>query len=141
MERSAMSEHKPAWTFERGDTKLPCAHDCPACAAEKDLSTVRWFGRDAGFGGVCDEASRVHRPIGKPCAYCDDPIGPDDEGLLLAGSNNPWHHECLIRQVVGSVAHQTQTCSCYGGSGEDDPGISKHEAALRAVFYWRLCHE
>jgi len=36
------SRHKPAWQVERGDESLPpCAHDCPACAAEKARTTKR----------------------------------------------------------------------------------------------------
>lgn len=59
------------------------------------------------------------------CQHCNEII----EGKT---SIRGLHNECAVRLTVGSVAHQTKTCSCYGGDSEDDPTLSKREAALAA---------
>lgn len=91
------------------------------------------------------------------CAYCEEPI--DDEGDRYIpldtsglGGWNPMrgtlfeatlHRTCFIRQIVGSVAHQTRRCSCYvPGSVEDDPpGTSLREGAKSARLLFELVHK
>lgn len=43
-----------------------------------------------------------------------------------------YHHECIVRMVVGSVGHQTKQCPCFGGKLDDPPGMSRREAAREA---------
>lgn len=43
------------------------------------------------------------------------------------------HAECSLRGVIGSLAHIERRCSCYGGSEDDPPGMTKREAAQAAV--------
>lgn len=94
---------------------------------------MHWFG-DQPFSNACIECPRVPVPVGVPCSWCDEPIDDTDHGYVPSdGDGDPIHAECSIRQVVGSVAHQTQTCSCYGGTLEDDPGLSRREAAHEAA--------
>lgn len=62
------------------------------------------------------------------CLRCEEPILPGER----ADVSEPMHRECAIRSVVGSVGHQIGECSCYGGSREDPPGLSKREAAQAA---------
>lgn len=88
----------------------------------------------------------VDIPIGVPCAYCDEPITERDVGVIMpyldreGMSEKPWHWECEMRQVVGSVGHQLHRCACYRKDGtepeDDPPGLTKHEAAKLAVKLW-----
>jgi hypothetical protein len=53
------------------------------------------------------------------------------------GSTIPYHRECFMRQVVGSVAHQNGTCSCFGGSEAEvltDLTPRQEAAAAVAIF-------
>ena len=43
------------------------------------------------------------------------------------------HYECGLRSVIGSLAHIQGRCSCYGGSEDDPPGMSKRQAARAAL--------
>lgn len=108
-------------------------------AEMSDRYVMRWFAPEVRVPLARDsQLPRVAQPIGKPCAHCEEPIGPKDEGVMLSGSDDPWHQECFLRQILGSVAHQTRRCSCYGGDGnEDDDDLSRREAARRAVAYYQ----
>lgn len=87
-----------------------------------------------------DSIEIVSAPVGQLCFYCEERIEEADSGLLIpylgaAPSSEvevPYHRECFTRTIVGSVAHQLGQCSCYGGDGEDSPGISKRESAKMA---------
>jgi hypothetical protein len=69
------------------------------------------------------------------CNWCDEKVEKLDprvpEGL------QPMHYECSARSLLGSVAHQKGECSCYGGSGEDDPALTKRQAALAALVFYQ----
>lgn len=80
------------------------------------------------------------------CLHCDEEIGEADAKypilearLAKTGSmesRTRWlHRECMIREVVGGMAHQLGLCSCNGGIGldVDPPGVTKRQAALMAV--------
>lgn len=104
-----------------------------------------WFG-PAPWAPICDELERVPAPAGTPCFHCEEPIAADDDGLLVASpaadggwKQLPVHMECNLRIVVGSVGHQNAKCSCFGGTEEDPPGMTKRQAAAAAVrlFYAR----
>lgn len=79
---------------------------------------------------------RTETPVGEPCSYCEEPIKEGDRGFTIpiAGSDSeaPYHHPCFIRTIIGSVGHQQKKCSCYGGTEEDPPDMTKREAALAA---------
>jgi len=74
-------------------------------------------------------------PIGEPCSWCSEIIIEGDQGFLIPSSDGlrPVHHVCFMREVLGSVGHQTKQCSCYGGTFEDPPEMTKREAAQAAV--------
>lgn len=44
-----------------------------------------------------------------------------------------FHHECGFRTAMGSLAHMQRRCSCYGGSEDDPPGMTKRQAAQAAL--------
>lgn len=83
--------------------------------------------------------------ISKLCWYCGEVIDPeaaDPFSLFTSpkhvqiGSGETLHKECFLRVVIGSVGHQKRNCSCYGGTEEDPPGASLHEAALAAAQFF-----
>jgi hypothetical protein len=69
------------------------------------------------------------------CHYCEEPLRGGD---LLADGPQPLHRECLFRMVAGSAAHQLKECTCYGGTREDAPGLTKREAAQQALDTYRV---
>ncbi|MGE5611047.1 MAG: hypothetical protein ACM359_17485 [Bacillota bacterium] len=78
---------------------------------------------------------RVQTPVGSHCLWCAEPIREGDGGYMVPSigqTDQPCHLACFIRQLVGSVAHQQRQCSCYGGSGEDDPALTRRQAAQAA---------
>jgi hypothetical protein len=75
----------------------------------------------------------VPTPLGAVCIHCDEPIAPDDDGMIY--SNGPAaHYECSMRQTIGGVNHQLGRCRCVGGDDpEDPPDLSRREMARLAV--------
>lgn len=67
------------------------------------------------------------------CIHCEDEIKPYE---VIPDCKGKMHRECLLRSIIGSVAHQTQRCSCYGFSGEDDPKLTARENAKAAARYF-----
>lgn len=67
------------------------------------------------------------------CVYCDEPLLPHEE---RAPYQPHYHYECGVRCAVGSVAHQRGQCSCYGGSEEDPPEMTRREAAIAAAQHF-----
>lgn len=66
------------------------------------------------------------------CEYCTEPLLPHERP---GGATVSVHEECLVRMILGSVAHQKRTCRCYGGSDHDELGLTKREAARLAAAY------
>lgn len=123
------------------------------------MSVTKWFGRGRPPGPDGDE---VPVPVGIPCLWCDEPIAPNDCGVTMPHvredrlpgherrwqTDEPWHQECLVRSILGSVGHLEGKCSCFrrGESKEesceppaippepedDPPNMTKHEAAWAA---------
>jgi len=101
---------------------------------------VRWFGRGPRRGEPEDE---VPVPVGAPCLWCHELIAVWDSGCIMAHigpghtrSDAPWHHECFVRSIVGSVGHLLGRCSCNGGDDDDPPGLTKRQAALAACLLY-----
>ena len=106
-----------------------------------------WFGTTA-WGSICDHMTHVATPVGKFCLHCEEAIQLGDEGQIIPHIDDgnviqrPVHRECLIRMVVGSIGHQKKQCSCYNKNEaqEDQPGISKRQAAILACNYFESQH-
>ena len=99
----------------------------------------KWFG-PLPWGRCCFYNDRCATPIGQSCLFCEESISSEDCGLTMPFASaeeeidiKPIHTECLLRQTIGSVGHQRKTCSCFGGTEEDPPGLTKRQAALAAV--------
>jgi hypothetical protein len=64
------------------------------------------------------------------CVYCGELMTVAEVARAVI-STLPWgevcwtHQACAVRQVVGSVAHQQRRCQCYGGTDDDDEGLTK----------------
>jgi hypothetical protein len=71
------------------------------------------------------------------CQHCEEPIRSCEQYQRYM--NGPVEHiECFRRRIYGSVAHIMRRCSCYvpGASENDDPRLTKREAARAAVHAW-----
>ncbi len=82
------------------------------------------------------EEEQIPVPLDHKCHWCEEAFTPDDMGTSTG--ENFIHYECGIRGVVGSVGHQKGACSCYGGTEEDPPGMTKREAAVAATTYYHF---
>lgn len=77
------------------------------------------------------------------CLWCGEPVLETEPFSYTtyvseAGASRRWQHwECAARAVVGSVAHQQGLCHCFGGKGEDDPALTKRQAARAAYEFMR----
>jgi hypothetical protein len=78
------------------------------------------------------------------CLRCEEPVEDrldaarmmvvDEEGSRLAF----MHRECARRSVIGGLNHLRGTCTCCGGTDDPDPPeMTKRQAAIAAVEYWR----
>lgn len=94
---------------------------------------IKWFG-PVPFATLCEMVPRVAIPTGASCQWCGEPIGAHDNGMYFANGGDPLHHECFVRQTVGSVGHQRRECSCFGGTDAGDPaGLTLRQAAVAAA--------
>jgi len=96
--------------------------------------TTKWFGKRYPAPAYEPEF-QADTPVGAFCCHCLEVIRGGEDGWIY--SNGPAaHRECFMRSIVGSVAHQQRRCSCYGGSGEDDDGLTPRQAAQAALDHW-----
>lgn len=96
---------------------------------------MKWF----GITLADPDEVRIPTPVGQTCSFCQEPIRTGDRGCTipdLSGGENPFHFECHMRMVVGSLAHQQERCSCFGGEEHDPPGMTLRQAARAAFEYW-----
>lgn len=100
------------------------------------MEEMRWFGR-RGAGAGHSDLPQTETPVGAECTHCEEPVGVSDNGWILC-DGSVFHAECILRMVIGSVAHQQRRCSCYGGTASDDEdGMSQRESARAAAQYFR----
>lgn len=71
----------------------------------------------------------------KICIHCREEIKPFER---ISEADGKMHRECILRCVVGSLAHQTGTCLCYGGRRHDDPNLSLRENAKAAARHFLM---
>jgi len=99
----------------------------------------KWPGKPMRyFGPGNSPLEKVPTPEGT-CSWCEEGFDETDHGFVMDHHSENgiidslWHRECLMRNVWGSVAHQRKECSCHGGEGEDNPTLTKREAAKAAL--------
>lgn len=100
--------------------------------------TRAWFGRNWGALAL-EGLKQIPRPVGFPCLFCTEPIGPDDDGFVTPVlrprlSYEPIHRECDLRAIVGAVGHLIGRCSCHGGTMGDPPYLTRRQAARAATI-------
>lgn len=108
---------------------------------------MNWFGESWG-AAVCSPVSHAETPIAEPCAWCMELIEDGDVGVIIPSMGErgfdrvPFHLECHLRTIVGSVGHQRGLCSCFQRENplEDPPGLSLREAASAAAELFRQNH-
>lgn len=106
---------------------------------------MKWFG-PAPFSPASVETPEVPIPVGAPCAWCEEPITPSDAGYVIplvdvdATRDQPYHADCWLRLLLGSVGHQQGTCACVGGDDGDPPELTRREAAHAAVATYQERH-
>ena len=71
------------------------------------------------------------------CPHCGELVLPGEADRRLKSMQN-FHRECAARGVLGSVGHLLGQCSCYGGTWEDPPLLTKRMAAKMAVALSRV---
>ena len=58
-----------------------------------------------------------------------------EDGFVDAGGT-PFHRECWLRIIFGSVTHQSGMCSCHGVVEEvQEPGSKRDQARCAVAFY------
>lgn len=81
------------------------------------------------------------------CLHCGEAFGPDEPRTDVyvvtwaegESGLRARHIECAQRQAIGGLNHLRGTCQCCGGTDDPDPPeMTKREAAIAAVNYWRL---
>lgn len=77
-------------------------------------------------------------PTDKRCGWCDELIRP---GEFAPIRGTPMHYYCAVRGVVGSLDHLTRGPHEEGKCLQDDPRLTKREAALRSYRWWRARQE
>jgi hypothetical protein len=118
----------PRWTKDHPTIKPPVALFCVEC--EERIATTD--------SGVIMQMTEIDPEQAK---------GPARMITLSADQVRPHsvalHEECFMRNIVGSVGHQTGRCSCFGGDFDDPPGMSKRDAAKIAytIFLARQAAE
>lgn len=70
------------------------------------------------------------------CIFCGEPVLPEEQDRWL---RQTAHHECSFRAISGSAAHIEKRCSCFvpESTENDDPALTKRQAALAAVAAYR----
>ncbi len=103
------------------------------------IPPMRWFGPSWGSQLNID-LNRMAVPEGCPCEHCGEAIEEGNQGIELDGIEPKamFHLNCFLRQVIGSVAHQMRTCSCYvpGAHEGDPPELTLRQGANLAVELW-----
>lgn len=68
------------------------------------------------------------------CAHCGEPIFPHERTAPIVGAL--MHYECGARLLFGSVGHQRGFCDCTGHLDLSEVGLSRREAARRALAFY-----
>jgi hypothetical protein len=85
----------------------------------------------------CANCGKRQKCTCQECVFCGEIVRSGEASQALV-NDREVHYECALRQVIGSVAHLQQTCSCYvpGAVETDPPGMTKRQAASAATFLW-----
>jgi hypothetical protein len=101
---------------------------------------MQWFSPDEhGWNSALNaDNPRVPIPVGQACFHCTELITEQDDGFQdYVG--HPFHRNCFLRLICGSVAHIERRCSCFvpGSECHDPEGMTLRQAADAAVAAMR----
>jgi hypothetical protein len=99
---------------------------------------VNFFGYYNGLALLFELGRWTKRtPINATCAWCHEPIHRGENGVEFENGRCE-HIECFIVSIVGSVAHQEHSCTCYDGFVDcEEDEIGKRETAKAAFQNWQ----
>jgi hypothetical protein len=98
------------------------------------MSQITYFGQ-AHDAPVYQETRQVPTPVNQNCMYCGEPILLGEDGFLDS-CKNPFHRECFLRILSGSVSHMMKACSCFREDAIDcEDGITLRQGAKLALEY------
>lgn len=104
---------------------------------------MKCFGPYTGYA-LQQELDHIPVPVGESCAHCDEPFLEDDTGIVIPSlpeGGYPYHWNCHLRSIFGSVAHIEGRCSCFvpGASCGDPEELTRRQAADAAVaaYFWK----
>lgn len=110
-----------------------------------------WFGAPWPSGicekddepGVYDYDMQKPTPVGERCIGCDEEFVEGDQGTAIPSMEEDGvarvrhqHRECGLRAVMGPLAHLEKRCRCFGGPGNDTPGLTAREEAVAVWNHW-----
>jgi hypothetical protein len=61
------------------------------------------------------------------CAHCHEEFVKGDAIMPFNNGEVLVHHNCGLREIIGSVAHLEKKCSCFvpGAEETDPPGMTR----------------
>jgi hypothetical protein len=81
------------------------------------------------------------------CFHCQEVItGPDAKWVPYVAADGSYrivarHWECAARSLIGGLNHLQGRCTCCGGTEDPDPpNMTRRQAAVAAVTYWKRQH-
>ena len=96
---------------------------------------MKWFGEQP----TSSNEEKVPVPVGACCAWCEEKFVANESGVVIPHvddntvQNLPYHSECSLRFIVGSLGHVLGECQCFGGDMDDPPNMTKRESAKAAI--------
>jgi hypothetical protein len=137
----------PACHWWTGDPALgpphvegPCAvREARKAATEARRAAHGWFGKPWESFVCYEEDGRLLEELrmaflsGESCLLCgeqfDEAAGDSGKAMPCDGVIRHVHKECMLMDVIGSLAHHEGYCRCHGGDGRM-PGMTVRQEAL-----------
>lgn len=78
---------------------------------------------------MTDELPKIDM-TGATCVLCEELVDEHDDAIRLL---QDYHLACLLRSLLGGVAHQEDRCLCHGGLDHDDKGTYREQSERALV--------
>jgi hypothetical protein len=114
--------------------------DCKRKRSSEVFMPITYFGK-AHDAPIYKHTFHVPTPVGQSCMHCGEGILEGEDGFQT-DEKSPFHRECFLRLLSGSVAHQMRACSCFLGDQAVDceEGLSRRHSARLAMAYFGSAH-
>jgi hypothetical protein len=73
------------------------------------------------------------------CLHCEEEIEPGADVVPVNSGADVMHRECMVRAVAGSADHLRRGPHPVGSCLDDDPNLTKREAAIAAYRAFMEC--